>query len=302
MSELPSPHLSVLLVDDHLIVRRGLASLIGDEPDLSVVSEASSGEEAIAMASEHRPDVIVLDLRLRDMSGIEVAETLRGHKILMLSSFMQEEDVRRVFDAGIRGYLSKDKDSAELLKAIRAVGRGERYLPPEISLLLAKSEHSSHLTPRELEILKLVAQGKAYKEIREILASEPRLWDIVQAELEAIGKEHGDKRRSQIVGDLRLYQVADPQGVHPGYVSDRETVAGDEWPAVGEFTVQADGVRWVGPDTANFHHKSDIASAVVRPIHLFGAAELELKTTDGTAVRYTVTAPARTIEQALTAT
>lgn len=158
-----------MLVDDHLIVRRGLASLIGDEPDLTVVAEASSGEEAIALASVHRPDVIVLDLRLRDMSGIDVAEALRGHRILMLSSFMQEEDVRRVFDAGIYGYLSKDKDSAELLKAIRAVGQGNRYLPPEISLLLAKSEHSSHLTVRELEILKLIAEGRANKQIGEVL-------------------------------------------------------------------------------------------------------------------------------------
>ena len=161
--------IDVMLVDDHLIVRRGLASLIGDEPDLTVVAEASSGEEAIALASVHRPDVIVLDLRLRDMSGIDVAEALRGHRILMLSSFMQEEDVRRVFDAGICGYLSKDKDSAELLKAIRAVGQGNRYLPPEISLLLAKSEHSSHLTARELEILKLIAEGRANKQIGEIL-------------------------------------------------------------------------------------------------------------------------------------
>ena len=164
-----TPTLSVMLVDDHLIVLRGLASLIGDEPDLSVVAEASSGEEAIALASVHRPDVIVLDLRLRDMSGIDVAEALRGHKILMLSSFMQEEDVRRVFDAGILGYLSKDKDSTELLKAIRAVGQGNRYLPPEISLLLAKSEHSSHLTARELEILKLIAEGRANKQIGEML-------------------------------------------------------------------------------------------------------------------------------------
>jgi two-component system NarL family response regulator len=158
-----------MLVDDHLIVRRGLASLISDESDLTVVAEASSGEEAIALASVHRPDVIVLDLRLRDMSGIDVAEALRGHKILMLSSFMQEEDVRRVFDAGIFGYLSKDKDSTELLKAIRAVGQGNRYLPPEISLLLAKSEHSSHLTARELEILKLIAEGRANKQIGEML-------------------------------------------------------------------------------------------------------------------------------------
>ncbi|HQZ27644.1 MAG: response regulator transcription factor [Verrucomicrobiales bacterium] len=167
------PHpdtLTVMLVDDHLIVRRGLASLISDEADLVVIAEANSGEEAIAMASMHRPDVIVLDLRLRDMSGIEVAEALRGHRILMLSSFMQEEDVRRVFDAGIQGYLSKDKDSTELLKAIRAVGRGDRYISPEISLLLAKSEHSSHLTARELEILKLIAGGRANKQIGERLS------------------------------------------------------------------------------------------------------------------------------------
>lgn len=166
----PTPHpLNVMLVDDHLIVRRGLASLIGDEPDLAVVAEAGGGEEAIALAASVRPDVIVLDLRLRDMSGIEVAEALRGHRILMLSSFMQEEDVRRGFEAGILGYLSKDKDSADLLRAIREVGRGNRFLAPEISLLLAKSEHSSHLTPRELEILKLVAQGRANKEIGELL-------------------------------------------------------------------------------------------------------------------------------------
>lgn len=159
-----------MLVDDHLIVRRGLASLIEDEPDLAVVAEASSGEEAITLASQRRPDVIVLDLRLRDMSGIEVANALRGYKILMLSSFMQEEDVRRVFDVGILGYLSKDKDSGELLKAIRTVARGDQYIAPEISLLLAKSEHSNHLTGRELEILQLVAQGKANKEIGELLS------------------------------------------------------------------------------------------------------------------------------------
>lgn len=169
MSEPSSSPIAIMLVDDHLIVRRGLASLIEDEPDLAVVAEASSGEEAITLASQRRPDVIVLDLRLRDMSGIEVANALRGYKILMLSSFMQEEDVRRVFDVGILGYLSKDKDSGELLKAIRTVARGDQYIAPEISLLLAKSEHSNHLTGRELEILQLVAQGKANKEIGELL-------------------------------------------------------------------------------------------------------------------------------------
>ncbi|MEM1441090.1 MAG: response regulator transcription factor [Verrucomicrobiota bacterium] len=162
--------LRLLLVDDHLLVRRGLASLLDDEDDLSVVAEAGSGEEAIALASEHKPDVIILDLRLRDMSGIEVAVELKGQRILMLSSFMQEEDVRRAFEAGILGYLSKDKNSDELLNAIRAVGEGQQYLSPEISLLLAKSEWSAHLTDRELEILQWIARGRANKQIGEELS------------------------------------------------------------------------------------------------------------------------------------
>ncbi len=162
--------LRLLLVDDHLLVRRGLASLLDDEADLSVVAEAGSGEEAIALAAEHQPDVIILDLRLRDMSGIEVATELEGQRILMLSSFMQEEDVRRAFEAGILGYLSKDKNSDELLNAIRAVGEGQQYLPPEISLLLAKSEWSAHLTDRELEILQWIARGRANKQIGEELS------------------------------------------------------------------------------------------------------------------------------------
>lgn len=164
-----SDTLKVILVDDHLIVRKGLASLLEDEPDLELVAEAANGEEAIALATQHKPDVVVLDLRLPDMSGIEVAEALRGQKILLLSSFMQEEDVRRVFDAGVLGYLAKDKSSDELLRAIREVGAGKKYMQPEISLLLAKSEWSQHLSERELEILKHIARGKANKEIGEAL-------------------------------------------------------------------------------------------------------------------------------------
>lgn len=161
--------LRLLLVDDHLIVRRGLASLLDDEDDLNVVAEAGNGEEAIALAKEQKPDLVVLDLRLRDMSGIEVAAELKGFRILMLSSFMQEEDVRRAFEAGVLGYLSKDKNSDCLLTAIREVGQGREYLSPEISLLLAKSEWSAHLTERELEIVQWIARGRANKEIGEIL-------------------------------------------------------------------------------------------------------------------------------------
>ena len=165
-----SDTITVILVDDHLIVRKGLASLLEDESDFELVAEAANGEQAIALANELKPDVIVLDLRLPDMSGIEVAEALKGQKILLLSSFMQEEDVRRVFDAGVLGYIAKDKSSDDLLKAIREVAAGHQYMQPEISLLLAKSEWSQHLSDRELEILQHIARGKANKEIGEILS------------------------------------------------------------------------------------------------------------------------------------
>tara|TARA_R110000850_G_scaffold242592_5_gene367361 strand:+ start:7942 stop:8571 length:630 start_codon:yes stop_codon:yes gene_type:complete len=162
-------HLDILLADDHDIVRRGLASLIDDEPDLTVVAQAADGEEAIALAIAHQPDVIVLDLRLGDMSGIEVSAALKQQNIVMLTSYMKEEDVRLAFEAGVLGYLSKDKHADELLHAIREVGQGRQYLPPEISLLLAKSEWSAHLTPRELEILKRISEGRGNKEVGEIL-------------------------------------------------------------------------------------------------------------------------------------
>ncbi|MEM7697633.1 MAG: response regulator transcription factor [Verrucomicrobiota bacterium] len=160
----------ILLVDDHLIVRKGLASLLDDEPDLEVVAEASSGGEAIAWLAENKADLIILDLRLRDMSGIDVAAELPGARILMLSSFMHEDEIRRAFEVGAIGYLSKDKSSEELLDAVRKAAQGEKVMPAEISLLLAKSEFSNHLSERELETLRHIARGRANKEIASELS------------------------------------------------------------------------------------------------------------------------------------
>ncbi len=159
----------VMLVDDHLVVRKGLASLLEDEDDLTVVAEAGSGAEAIAQYSATKPDIAVLDLRLPDMSGIEVARALKelnaDAKLMILSSFRQEEDVHRAFEAGVLGYLSKDASSPELLEAIREVAEGRRWVPARVSQLLAKHASENHLSKRETEILALIANGMANKEI-----------------------------------------------------------------------------------------------------------------------------------------
>jgi len=159
----------VMLVDDHLVVRKGLASLLDDEEDLTVVAEAGSGAEAIAQFAATKPDIAVLDLRLPDMSGIDIAKSLKESdpeaKLMILSSFRQEEDVHRAFEAGVLGYLSKDASSPELLEAIREVASGRRWVPARVSQLLAKHASENHLSKRETEILALIANGMANKEI-----------------------------------------------------------------------------------------------------------------------------------------
>ncbi|MCL4107889.1 UNVERIFIED_CONTAM: hypothetical protein GTU68_001206 [Idotea baltica] len=158
-----------MLVDDHLVVRKGLASLLDDEDDLTVVAEAGSGAEAIAQFAATKPDIAVLDLRLPDMSGIDVARALKeadpDAKLMILSSFRQEEDVHRAFEAGVLGYLSKDASSPEILEAIREVTEGRRWVPARVSQLLAKHASENHLSKRETEILALIANGMANKEI-----------------------------------------------------------------------------------------------------------------------------------------
>ncbi|MEM0968247.1 MAG: response regulator transcription factor [Verrucomicrobiota bacterium] len=163
----------LLLVDDHLIVRRGLSSLLNDEEDLTVVAEASTVADARKAAIEHQPDVAILDLRLADGDGIELASELQtltpNLHIMVLSSYVLEKDVHRAFASGVLSYLPKDTHGDDLLSVVRKVARGERYLTPEVSLLLAKSTAHPALTERELEILKLIAKGQTNKEIATLL-------------------------------------------------------------------------------------------------------------------------------------
>jgi len=167
--------ISVLLVDDHSLVRRGFRRMLEDEPDMAVVGEAGDGAEAIRMAQELKPKVIVMDCALPGTSGLvatrKILESSPGQAILMLSMHSEETLVRLALDAGARGYVLKNAVDLELPAAIRKVASGQVVLDPQVSKRTAlKGERNGGLTTRELQILQLIVDGKSNKEIADQLS------------------------------------------------------------------------------------------------------------------------------------
>jgi two-component system NarL family response regulator len=159
----------VALVDDHPVVREGLAAVIGQQPDMSVVSEEGDGKAALAACLAKRPDVILLDIRLPGMHGVELIEALRKEwpdaRILVLSSSEAEEEIYRALKAGASGYLFKKTPSPEILRSIREVARGRSQVPPDVAERLSQRLPRSSLSPREVEVLSRVARGKSNRDI-----------------------------------------------------------------------------------------------------------------------------------------
>jgi len=167
---MPDHQISVLLVDDHSLVRRGFRRILEDEADIRVVGEASDGEEAVKLARSLKPQVIVMDCALPRINGLQatrkILQLLPETLVLMLSMHTEETWVRQAIDAGARGYVLKNAMDLELSSAIRRIVKGETVLDGQLSKQQAlKGERNGGLTPREVEILQLICDGKSNKEI-----------------------------------------------------------------------------------------------------------------------------------------
>ena len=159
----------LLLVDDHYLVRLGLTSVIALEADMCVCAEAATGHHAIELFRTHQPDVTLMDLRLPDLSGTEAIRAIRAEfpraRIIALSTFAGDEEIYLALEAGALAYLVKTVHPEELVDAIRKVAAGQPHIPPDLAARLASRSPRSHLSPRELEVLKLMTMGKRNRDI-----------------------------------------------------------------------------------------------------------------------------------------
>ena len=165
-------------VDDHPLMREGLVAMLRTQSDMTVVAEAGSGPEAVEKFRAHRPDVVLMDLRLPGMSGIEATQAIRKEfadaKIIMLTTYDGDEDIYRALEAGAQAYILKETVGEELLQIIRNVQAGQRSIPPAVATRLAENLPRAELSARELEVLKLIAKGLRNKEIAATLGiAEP---------------------------------------------------------------------------------------------------------------------------------
>jgi DNA-binding NarL/FixJ family response regulator len=169
-----SAQIRILAVDDHALVRQGIAVLVGTQPDLVLVAEASNGREAVQQFSAHRPDITLMDLQMPEMNGLDAIIAIRGQvpdaKIIVLTTYKGDVQILRALKAGAQGYLLKNTFHKELIDTIRAVHAGKKALSPEASYEIAEHATDDALTPAEINVLRLIAAGNANKQIADQLS------------------------------------------------------------------------------------------------------------------------------------
>jgi DNA-binding NarL/FixJ family response regulator len=171
----PDELIRVLCVDDHPLVRKGIASILANESDMRLVAEAENGQAAVELFRTHKPDVTLMDLRMPVLDGIAATKAIRQEfpeaRIIALSSYDGDQDIYRALEAGVRGYLLKEMVHTDVLRAIRTVHSGKRLMPPEVGERLTEYFPQIALTPRETEVLTFAARGMGNKEIARNLGA-----------------------------------------------------------------------------------------------------------------------------------
>jgi DNA-binding NarL/FixJ family response regulator len=165
--------ISLLVADDHFIVRMGLIGLVHTEANLFIVAEAADGQQAVDLFVKHNPDLVLMDLRMPVKDGIEATLEIRARdphaRVLMLTTFDGDTDIHKALQAGAQGYVLKSATGRELIPAIQAVAAGQRWIPKEIAKRLASRKLFEELTPREVQVLQLLVKGLANKQIADLL-------------------------------------------------------------------------------------------------------------------------------------
>ena len=201
-----SAQIRILAVDDHALVREGIAVLVGTQPDMTLVAEASNGREAIQQFRTHRPDVTLMDLQMPEMNGFDAIGAIRGEfpdaKIIVLTTYKGDVQILRALKAGAQGYLLKNTFHKELVETIRAVHAGRKALSPEASYEIAEHATDDALTPAEINVLRLIAAGNANKQIADQLKiTEETVKSRVKSILSKLGAN--DRTHAAMIGMKR---------------------------------------------------------------------------------------------------
>ena len=198
-----SGQIRILAVDDHALVRQGIAVLVGTQPDMTLVAEASNGREAIQQFRTHRPDITLMDLQMSEMNGLEAILAIRGEfpgaRIIVLTTYTGDVQILRALKAGAQAYLLKNTLHKELLETIRAVHAGKKSLSPEASYQIAEHATDDALTPAEVAVLRLIAAGNANKQIADQLSiTEETVKSRVKCILSKLGAN--DRTHAAMIG------------------------------------------------------------------------------------------------------